>query len=166
MGLVASSRVIAAAADPATLDEAEELIVAPGSPVFHLQRVRLLGAVPIALDRTTIPLELAPDIAATDFARASLYDTLTLAGLHLTHADSTIEARQADETVAASLGLTVGAPILAMRQLALDAADRPLFTSLIEYSGDRYRLRTSFARPARTVQDTHPATPTTGRGDR
>jgi GntR family transcriptional regulator len=148
MGLVASSRVLKAVTLPASLDEAEELGVAPGSPLFHLERVRLLSGVPIAIDRSIVPLELVPRLAEVDFTEQSLYDTLTLAGLELARADSTIEARQADSSVAANLGLEIGRPILAMRQLALDASDRPLFSSLIEYSGERYRLRTSFVRSA------------------
>jgi hypothetical protein len=30
----------------------------------------------------------------------------------------------------------------------MDASERPLFASAIKYAGDRYRLRTSFARPS------------------
>jgi GntR family transcriptional regulator len=33
-----------------------------------------------------------------------------------------------------------------MRQLAFGAQQEPLFVSVIRYAGDRYRLRTSFAR--------------------
>jgi GntR family transcriptional regulator len=33
-----------------------------------------------------------------------------------------------------------------MRQLAVDADEHPLFVSTIKYAGDRYRLRTYFAR--------------------
>ena len=149
MGLIATSRVLRAITLPATLDEAEELAVAPGSPLFHLDRVRLLSGVPIAIDSSVIPLALVPEVAGTDFTRHSLYDTLARAGLDLARADSTIEARQADAAVAANLGLEIGRPILAMHQLALDSADRPLFSSVIQYSGERYRLRTSFARSPR-----------------
>ncbi len=146
MGLIATSIVLRADTVPATLDEAEELAVAPGSPLFHLERVRLLGGVRIAIDRSVIPVALVPAVAEMDFTIQSLYDTMSMAGLDLARADSTIEARQADATVADHLGLEVGRPILAMYQLALDSADRPLFSSIIEYSGERYRLRTSSAR--------------------
>jgi DNA-binding GntR family transcriptional regulator len=33
-----------------------------------------------------------------------------------------------------------------MTQLVFDPTDRPVLSSLIRYSGDRYRLRTQFSR--------------------
>jgi GntR family transcriptional regulator len=146
MGLVPSSRVLRAAPSPADLDVAEELGIAPGTPLFHLQRVRLLSGVPIAVDHTRIALKLVPDIGEQDFTTASLYACLTAAGVEPARADSTIEAQEADAELAALLDLDVGKPLLVMRQVALDGNERPLFTSSIKYAGDRYRLRTSFSR--------------------
>lgn len=148
MGLVASSRVLRAETVAATLDEAEELSIAPGTPMFHLERVRLLSGVPIAVDLTRIPLSLAPDLPAADFSTASFYDKVSAAGVQLRRADSTIEARPADEDVARHLDLGVGKPVLVMRQLVVDDTERPLFASTITYNGERYRLRTFFARSA------------------
>jgi GntR family transcriptional regulator len=146
MGLVPSSRVLRAAAAPADLDAAEELGIAPGTALFHLQRVRLLSGVPIAVDHTRIAQKLVPDIGEHDFTTASLYACLTAAGVEPARADSTIEAQEADAELAELLELAVGKPLLVMRQVALDGHERPLFTSSIKYAGDRYRLRTSFSR--------------------
>jgi GntR family transcriptional regulator len=146
MGLVATSRVLRADVRAATLDEAEELLVAPGAPLFYLERVRLLSALPIAVDTSMVPLGLAPDIATADFARESLYQRLEAAGLTIARADTTIEAREADAATALHLDVELGRPLLVMHQLVVDASDRPVFTSDIRYSGERYRLRTLFAR--------------------
>lgn len=146
MGLTASSRVIRAEVVPATIDEAEEFLVAPGSPLFHLDRVRTLNEVPTAIDYTRIPFELVPGFTEKDFRTASLYEELEAAGLAPVRADSTIEARAADEYAAEHLDIGVGKPLLVMNQRVMDAADRPLFASKIQYSGERYRLRTFFAR--------------------
>lgn len=146
MGLPAASRVLRAAAAPADIDEAEELGIAPGAALFHLARVRLLSGVPIALDRTRVPVKLVPDIATHDFATESLYACLVAAGIEPQRADSTIEAREADDELATLLDVAIGKPLLVMRQVAVDGNERPLFTSEIRYAGDRYRLRTSFAR--------------------
>jgi GntR family transcriptional regulator len=105
--------------------------------------------VPIALDTTVVPTHIAPQLATTDFTTASLYDTLLKAGVEPLRADATIEAKEADAEAAARLNLDIGKPLLVMRQLALDAAERPLFISTISYAGDRYRLRTFFARSIR-----------------
>jgi GntR family transcriptional regulator len=147
MGLEPQSEVLRAAVTPASFDEAEELSIAPGTDIFHLERVRLLNEVPIALDMTQLALSVLPEIGKADFARESLYSTLSAAGIEPVRADSTMEAREADAEEARHLRIAAGKPLLVMHQLAFDAADRPLFASTIKYAGERYRLRTSFSRP-------------------
>jgi len=146
MGLEATSNVVCAEDRPARLDEAERLLIAPGTPIFRLERVRLLGGMPIALDTTEMPLHLAPDLPKVDFATASLFEELATRGIIPGRADATIEAREAEPDLATLLELEVGRPVLLMRQVALDSSDHPIFTSEIVYAGDRYRLRTSFVR--------------------
>lgn len=146
MGLTATSTVLRAETAPASLDEAEELFIAPGTSLFHLERVRLLNDVPIAIDQARISAALVPNFATADFTTDSLYAKIAEAGLDMVRAESTIEAREADGYIAKNLDLEVGKPILVMHHLVVDSQDKPLFTSTIQYSGDRYRLRTSFSR--------------------
>ncbi|GHH72629.1 GntR family transcriptional regulator [Streptomyces sulfonofaciens] len=146
MGLKPHSQVLHAGTDPATFDEAERLSIAPGTPLFRLERVRLLDDVPIALDLSRIPLSLAPGLEEVDFRTRSFYSTLFEAGVEPARADSTIEATKADERAAEHLRTAPGDPLLVMHQLALGAGQEPLFLSTIRYAGDRYRLRTSFTR--------------------
>jgi len=148
MGLVASSRILRAEISPATIDEAEELAIAPGTPLFHLERVRMLSQVPIALDASRVPAALVPGFDTLDFTRASLYESLTRAGFDLARAESTIEAKPADGHLAAHLHIEVGTPALVMHQVVVDGTDRPFLSSDIRYAGDRYRLRTVFSRTA------------------
>jgi GntR family transcriptional regulator len=146
MGLVATSLVLRAGPAPATFDEAEQLGVAPGSALFHLDRVRMLDEVPIGLDVSLVPADLVPGLADVDFRVRSLYATLTAAGLEPAHAETTIEAREADPRQAAQLDVEPGRPLLVMHQTVRGPGDRPLLRSSISYVGDRYRLRTSFVR--------------------
>lgn len=146
MGLKPHSKVFLAQASPASIDEAEQLGIAPGTALFRLERVRLLDGVPIALDLTQIPLALVPGIEDVDFADRSLYATLSAAGVEPVRADSTIEATKADDRVAGQLDMAPGDPLLVMHQLAVGPEGEPLFVSALQYAGDRYRLRTSFAR--------------------
>lgn len=148
MGLEASSMVLRAEERTANLDEAERLMIAPGTPIFKLERVRLLGGMPIALDTTEIALQLAPDLGGVDFTTASLYDELAKREIVPLRAEAIIESQEAESDLAELLDLDVGKPLLVMRQVALDQSERPLFASTIKYAGDRYRLRTSFARPS------------------
>jgi len=149
MGLEPSSRVLRSEIVPATFDEAEELGLAPGSPVFVLERVRLLNEVPIAVDRARVPASFDPDFLDADYTVESLYGRLEAAGLSLAHAETTIEARKADAEVADQLGLKEADPILVMHQLVVDDDGRRILSSDIRYSGERYRLRTTFTRSAR-----------------
>ncbi|GAB3597771.1 GntR family transcriptional regulator [Microbacterium tumbae] len=146
MGLEASSRVLASSVVPASYDEAEELGLAPGTPVFALQRVRLLNGVPIAVDSARLPADLDPAFAEADYETDSLYARLSDAGISLSRAETTIEARKADGEVAQYLGLQEGEPILVMHQVVVDESGRRVLASDIRYSGERYRLRTTFTR--------------------
>lgn len=146
MGLRTHSTILRAQSSPATFDEAEQLSIAPGTPLFRLERVRFLEGVPTAVDLTRIPLSLVPRIEEVDFATRSLYAALTEAGIEPARADSTIEAGKADARTAELLRIPEGDPLLVMWQLALDTQQEPLFVSTIQYAGERYRLRTSFTR--------------------
>lgn len=146
MGLTATSTVLGAGTVPASLDTAETLRVAPGTALFVLERVRRLDGVPTAYDRTCVPLHLAPDITEVDFATASLYAYLGEHGVEPVRAESTMEARCADPVLAERLDLVPGAPVLVLDQVAMDSGGRPVLTSVVQYSGERYRLRTVFAR--------------------
>jgi GntR family transcriptional regulator len=150
MGLRATSRVLRSELGTATFDEAEAFQIAPGTPLYRLDRVRMLDEVPIAVDESLVPADVAVGFDTVDFATSSLYDLLAGRGFRLAHADTTIEARPADARLAGHLGVAEATPVLEMRQIVRDRAQRPLLSSTIRYAGDRYRLRTSFTRNADT----------------
>jgi GntR family transcriptional regulator len=146
MGLIASSDVLAASIVPATIDQAELLQIAPGTQLHRIERVRKLNDVPIALDVALVPAELAPGLLEADFRTESLYAALDAAGQELTNAETTIEAREASSAIAEYLNVQAGSPTLVMVQLVRNRSDRPILASTIQYAGERYRLRTFFAR--------------------
>jgi GntR family transcriptional regulator len=146
MGLTPTSVVLCSALDPATFDEAEDFQIVPGTALHRLDRVRMLDGVPIAVDRSRVPADLAVGFGSLDFTTCSLYDALAALGCRLAQADTTVEARPADAELAGHLAIAAGTPVLEMRQIVRDLAGRPLLSSAIRYAGDRYRLRTSFVR--------------------
>ena len=150
MGLVPTSRVLRCAVDAATFDEAEAFQIAPGTPLCRVDRVRKLDGVPIAVDESLVPADIAVGFESVDFTARSLYDTIAGLGFQLAQADTTIEARSADGALAVHLDIAPGTPVLEMRQIVRDRTGRPLLSSVIRYAGDRYRLRTSFLRGAGT----------------
>lgn len=146
MGLHPTAIVLRADRGSATIDEAETLAIAPGTPVFRLDRIRLLDDVPIALDRSIVPLAVLGETIDADFAVDSLYELLQRGGHGPERAESTIEARAADPATATQLHVEIGQPLLVMRQVAHAQDGRAVSMSTIEYVGERYRLRTVFAR--------------------
>jgi GntR family transcriptional regulator len=147
MGLRSSSLVLRDELSAASLDEAERFAIAPGTVVHRLDRVRMLDDVPIAIDRSVLRGDAAA-IALAD-GSGSLFESLRRSGLELEQSDATIEALGCAAVDAEHLGVPVGAPVLMLDQLVRDADGRPVMTSTVVYAGDRYRLRTSFARPGR-----------------
>jgi GntR family transcriptional regulator len=148
-GLEAAARVLGADTAPATLDEAERLVVAPGSELFHIRRVRLLAGAPIAFDHARVPLELAPDLPELDFATASLYEALEHRGVFPTRADFSVEAAAASAEDAALLDVEPGHPLLVTDQITYDQDSRPIELATMAYRHDRYRFRASLRRPGK-----------------
>ena len=141
-GLEPSAIVRDHAVRPATIDEAETLGVAPGAEVVHLERLRSLDGIAVAVDRSVVPLGRCPSLATTDFTAASLYDVLRdQAGLVPSAADTTVEAVAAGDGIADLLGLSPSWPVLVTTQTTFDQQGRPLEASRIVYRGDRYRFR-------------------------
>lgn len=142
-GLRPSSRVLESAARPSTLQEAEQLSLAPGAPIFQLRRLRFLDDVAVGLEVTRIPVAIAPTMTGTDFSQTSLYDELRAAGVIPTRADYEIQAVAADPDQATLLGVGPRAPLLCTQAVTFDQGARPIELSRSLFLGDRYRFRTT-----------------------
>ncbi len=75
-GLTPTAHVIEACTKGADVDEATSLRVAPGTPLFELERVRLLDGIPVGVDHSRIVAARAPSASSHDFSRDSLYALL------------------------------------------------------------------------------------------
>lgn len=144
LGLDVTSRVLTAHARPATLDEAEALVMGPGTELIEIERLRLLDGVPIVVDHSLIPAGRAPGLLDADFSTASLYEELAARhGIVAWRADYVLQAEPAGERMAALLELALGEPVLVARQTTVDPSRRPFQLSVLTYRGDRYRFRTA-----------------------
>jgi DNA-binding GntR family transcriptional regulator len=146
-GVTASARVLTERVRPSTLDESDVLGIAPGAPVFELERLRSMDDVPILIDRSLIPHALVPGIDEVRFASASLYAVLEERfGVRPTRARFAVEAVAADERDAAALDLGLGRPLLRCLQVTEDEAGRVFESCEMRYRGDRYRFRATLVR--------------------
>jgi GntR family transcriptional regulator len=146
-GLAPGGRILDRGVRPASMDEADALGLAPGAPLFELERLRSMDGVPILLDRARIPLSLAPGIEEADLEERSLYSVLEERyRLRPTRAHFTVEAIAADRRTAGLLDLEPGQPLLRCRQQTEDEAGRRIELCEMAYRGDRYRFRATLVR--------------------
>jgi GntR family transcriptional regulator len=146
-GLLPSSRVLESATRPSTLQEADQLSLAPGAPLFQLRRLRFLDEVAVGLEVTRIPVAVAPTLAGTDFSDTSLYDELRAAGVIPTRADYDVQALAANSEQATLLGVRPGTPLLCTQAVTFDQSARPIELSRSLFRGDRYRFCTTLFSP-------------------
>lgn len=89
------------------------------TPLFHLERLRLAGDEPLALDRAWLPASIAEPLLATDFRRTSLYDELlALTGIPVTGGEETVRAVIPTRPEHAALGLVAPAAVFAVERTA------------------------------------------------
>lgn len=145
-GLEPAARVLGTSVRSCTLDEADLLRIAPGAELFDLERLRLLDGLPVAVDRSRVPLVRCLQLPRVDFSVASLYETLQACGVTPTNADFTVEAASAGKRDARLLDVAPETPLLVARQLTYDHEARPLELGHTVYRGDRYRFRARLSR--------------------
>lgn len=146
-GLTPGGRVLGRETRAATIDEAEALGLAPGAPLLELERLRSMDGVPILIDRTRVPLAVAPGLDEVDLASGSLYEVLEgRYGIRPTRARFTVEAIAADARRARLLELESGQPLLRCLQQTEDETGRSIELCEMVYRGDRYRFRATLLR--------------------
>lgn len=156
-GLKASARVISQATRNAVPEEALAFKIGVHSLVFEIRRLRMLDAAPVALDRTRVPLDVAPDLPAQDFTTASIYKTLEAAGAVPVTADVVVSAAVADEPSAKALDVSPGAALLVCTTMSYDLTGRLVEIGEITYRADLYQLHTKLVRSAqRTAASSRP----------
>jgi GntR family transcriptional regulator len=147
-GLRASADVIFQGTRPGSIEEAEDLGIAPGSDIFCLDRLRKLDDVPVALACARLPAALARPVMSADYTTGSLYAGLReTCGVHPVRADYTLQARGAAAGDAELLGMKEGDAVLVGTYTCFDDHDRAFEIGQITYRGDRYRFRTVLRQP-------------------
>ena len=140
-GLSPGSAVLSA--EPAEADGflAAALELAPGDPVFRLDRVRTADGDPVAIEQAFLPLQRYPGIEDVDFTAASLFDVLAgQFGVTLRDARQRAVAAAIDPDEAVLLDVPEGAPGLRFHTVAFDGDGVPAYYAASLYRGDRYEI--------------------------
>jgi GntR family transcriptional regulator len=146
-GLTATAEVAREELRPAIAEEAAVFGIDVTGLIFELERVRILDGDRVAVDRTRIPLAIAPKLTEQDFTDASIYDTLEAAGAAPVRGDVVVSSVAADEHRAGALGIAVRAPLLVCTTMSYDEGGRLVEICEIAYRADRYQFRATLTRP-------------------
>jgi GntR family transcriptional regulator len=135
-----STRVRDAVVEEATADEetCRDLGLEAGARVIVASHVRLLGDTPIGYVVTYIPKDLHLDFDPRELNRNPMLTLLERKGISIAGADQFIGATLADTRLARLLETDVGAPIVSVRLVVVDAARRRVERLLAYYRADHY----------------------------
>ena len=161
-GFRVTSQVLHCRQREASLAEAEELGIAPGSGVCDLARTRSFDGAVIAVTEAVVPQSLAPGLHEHDFATDSLYDVLrSQYRIRPARGRFAIQAAACEPAQARHLELRAGEPVLIFAQTGFDQLGRAFELARTVYRADRYLFRgtvvaVSDAQPV-VAADTGPA---------
>ena len=116
---------------------ADRLQLEASTPLFHLERLRLAGDEPLALDSVWLPAALAAPLLEADFTHTALYHELaTRAGVRLAGGHEHVRAVVPSGAQQRLLGLPRSVGALAIDRLGY-AGDRPIEWRHTLIRGDR-----------------------------
>lgn len=146
--MVPGSRLLVKERTEADLACARDLFLAPGTPVVHLERLRLADDEPMCLENVWLPESLVPGLLDSGDPQ-SLYDWLERAGAAPVRADQTIRATVLDAAQAELLGVPPHFPALQVERITRDVRGRAVERAVSLYRADRYDYRLSITREPR-----------------
>jgi len=133
-GFLAGTQVLSATMTGADEVTAAHLSIPAGSLVVEIVRIRLADGTPLSLERARFPAELFPGLLDLPLG-GSLYHLLELNyGIRPEEVVEHLEVAEAAADEAALLGITQGAPLLAITRTSSTASGR-----LFELSYDLFR---------------------------
>lgn len=124
---------------------AARLGLAADTPLFHLERVRLAGDEPLALDRVWLPAALTGPLLTADFGHTALYAVLDeCCGIRLTGGREQIRAVVPSRAERDLLHLGPHTAVLAIDRLG-ERAGTPLEWRNTVVRGDRFAMLATFS---------------------
>ncbi|MGY5099955.1 GntR family transcriptional regulator [Streptomyces sp. 900105245] len=147
-GLTPASRTLDIGEIPADEKLADLLGIAIGGRVLRIERLRLAGGAPMAIETTHLSALRFPGLRRSLAECPSLYTALAdVYGVHLTEADETIETSLSTPREAQLLATDVGLPMLLLSRHSRDAEGTPVEWVRSVYRGSRYKFVAALQRP-------------------
>ncbi|MFZ0300648.1 MAG: GntR family transcriptional regulator [Candidatus Sulfotelmatobacter sp.] len=140
-GLAPRSRVLVAKVIEGDPEVAARLGLPAASRVVRIQRLRLTGEDPFALETCYLSAAEFPDLASAPLARSSLFAILEHSyATKLAYADEEVDATSADTDVAELLGVPRGASVLRIRQIIYSTKGKATIYVVGFYRSERHTL--------------------------
>lgn len=140
-GLSVSSKLLSLNVVDTEQEVAARLSLPANSPLVKLERLRLGGEEPFAIETCYLSANEFKDLTRARLDRVSLFSILEHDhGLQIAHSDEEIDATTADTHTARLLGIAHGSPVLRIRQEIYSTTGRPTIYVLGLYRSDRHTL--------------------------
>ena len=145
-GLVPTSEVLSFEIIVPPAEIAKELQIAADETVYFITRIRHADNIPMALERTYIPIALFPNLQAHQLTQ-SLYQIIEQHyGSRLNYADQHIEASIVSNEDRKHLQLAENAVVLIMQRKTFLVDQRPVEFVRSTYRADRYKFHNRIER--------------------
>jgi GntR family transcriptional regulator len=125
---------------------AAKLKLAARERVQYSVRVRSMQGNPFSYLVTHVPESIAQTYNEAELSNTSLFVLLERGGVKVDHATQTISAVLATEEMADALGVSVGAPLIALQRVVFDVDGRGVEHLDAFYRPDRYRIQVDLGR--------------------
>ena len=140
-GLAPRSRVLVAKVIDGDPEVAARLGQPEATRVVKIQRLRLTGEEPFALETCYLSADEFPELASAALGRSSLFAILEHDyATKLAYADEEVDATSADANVAELLGVPRGASVLRIRQIIYSAKGKATIYVVGVYRSERHTL--------------------------
>lgn len=143
------------AIENASDEAADALGIDPGDPVVVIERLRFVDDEPWSLSTTWMPYPVGIHALERDLTDVSLYGVLAEHGIRADHGVRSAEATIADAEQARLLRVQPGQPLLVLRSVSSDAADRPIEYFVAYHRGDRSRFEFQLRQSSSTAELLH-----------
>lgn len=135
-----ASKLVAFHTKPASISEAEKLMIEHNEEVLIMERIRTADGIPICYEVATIPFKFVEDLSKTQITQ-HLFKTLEMEKeMRVERSEQTISATWASESIAEMLGIKRGSSVLRLRQVSYSQEGTPFEYVRSQYVGDRYEF--------------------------
>lgn len=140
-GLSPRSKVLVSKVIEGDAEVAARLGLPAASRVLKIQRLRLTGEEPFALETCYLSAADFPDLSSAPLGRSSLFGILENEyATKLAHADEEVDATSADAKIGELLNIPRGSPVLRIRQVIYSATGKAAIYVVGFYRSERHTL--------------------------